>query len=163
MITKEVTITKKDLLLMQILLMFRATYNRRLLAIFFVCSLAGGYNGLLENGFISWISFSLIVTTFGFIGLILIGSAIQALAANPEKGTIGDTRYTLTAESFTEDTGGTSTESKWAAIRNIYFSKNYIFVEVGGLRIHIIPKREFKSEDEYDSFLNIIQQSWNRA
>ncbi|EAR09141.1 YcxB family protein [Reinekea blandensis] len=161
--SKEVTITKFDLISMQILLMFRATYNRRLLVVLFISSLIGGYKGLISLGVVYWVILAFVISTLGLICLTLVGSIVQALTATPGKGVIGNTKFTVSDKSFIEDTEGTATESSWKAIKNIYPSKNYTFVEVSGYRIHIIPKREFSSDLEFQDFSTLIQRFWNEA
>ena len=148
---------------MQFLLLPKLLQNYFLLAFVIICAAAGGVGFIDENDLFVWGITSTIVGLTVFLILFSIGALIQVVFASAEKGFIGKTLYHISDSGFFEETLGTETMTRWKSILGVYEFKNYLFVRINGLRIHMIPKREFSNDQEYESFCNEIYRFKNNA
>ena len=93
-----------------------------------------------------------------FFVLFNVGVFINLIFASAEKGFIGPTIYNLCEEYFEESTKGTETKTKWSSINNIYKFRNFMFIRINGYRIHIVPKRDFPNDQEFEQFCSMAQE-----
>jgi len=160
---KEIIVKKSDLAVMQFLLIPRLGFYYSFFGFLVVCAGAGGFSNASEIGYEKWLAISITTALIGFVIMLSIGTVIQLVTATAEKGFIGKTIFTCSDEGFREKTEGTETLTNWASIKAIYRTKSYTLVRINGYRIHIIPKREFESEDEFNSFSKAIYSFWANA
>lgn len=160
---KELVVKKSDLVAMQILMIPRLGAYYVFFAL--LCLFAGfaGFSSVSKTGYIRWFVMSLAVAAVVFIVILTVSTVIQLLTATAEKGFIGKTIFSCSDDGFREITDGTETLTSWSSIEAVYRSKNYTFVRINGYRIHIIPRREFDSEDDFNCFSEEIYNSWANA
>ncbi len=93
------------------------------------------------------------------IGCMAVGVAISIVIvlskANEGKG-LGYHKFTLKDEGLLEETSGNTTLTKWAGIIRVLRMKNYIAIQNSPGTAHLIPKRAFISETEFESFYHDI-------
>ncbi len=160
---KELLVKRSDLAVMQLHLIPKLGVNYVFFGFLFVCAGGAGFSNASEAGYTTWFIISLITSVVVFVVMFFIGTVIQLLTATAEKGFIGKTVFSFSDEGFKEKTDGTETLTKWGSIKAIYRNKSYTFVRINGYRIHIIPRREFDSEDEFNSFSEKIFSFWANA
>jgi len=73
-----------------------------------------------------------------------------------EKGFIGKTVFRITEDGYYEHTLGTETTTWWPSIIGLYKFKNYLFVRINGLRVHMIPKRELDTQQDFEKFCDEV-------
>jgi hypothetical protein len=141
-------ITRLDLLKMQIALFFKfkIDYITFILMLCFV----------LFSGIIIWILLGVISSILGFSIFIVIAIVFQMITATAAKGFIGNHTFEITDSGFSEITEGTQTISSWDAIDKVYRTKQYIFVVISAYRVHIIPRRAFENNEEFEKFGTLI-------
>lgn len=64
------------------------------------------------------------------------------------------TTHTITADSFgiRETTAVNDSSHAWAGVRRIAHTRNHLFLYVGPWTAHAIPRRAFRSGDDFDCF-----------
>ncbi len=152
----EVNIRRMDLFKMQLFLLPRLKQNYLLLAFLICCAGFGASSALDQNGLLAWSLYSTIVGLVIFLVLFFVGALVQVAFASAEKGFIGKTMYRINDKGFFEETLGTETMTRWKSIIGLYKFRNYLFVRINGLRVHMIPKREFSNKKEFESFCDEI-------
>jgi hypothetical protein len=86
-----------------------------------------------------------------FAGFVI--SLLFILLTSTEKGGIlGSHIYRLTPEGLHESTPVNVALQKWAAIQSVGKSPNFIFLRINSYLFHLIPRRSFDSQEEFESF-----------
>lgn len=152
----EVFVRRTDLLKMNILMLPRLLQTYLGFGFLVACAALGGVQSLNKHGPFIWLSTSFVVGVSIFLIIVSITIVLQAITATEKKGTIGKTVYKLNESFFIEETIGTETKTRWESIAGIYKFKKYIFVRINSMRIHIIPRREFVSTEEFEIFYREI-------
>lgn len=152
----EVFVRRADLLKMNILMLPRLLQTYLGLGLLVACAALGGVQSLNKHGPFIWLSTSFVVGFFIFLIILSFTVILQTITATERKGTIGKTVYTLNENFFIEETMGTETKTRWESIVGLYKFKKYIFVRINSMRIHIIPRREFVSTEEFENFYKEI-------
>ena len=112
-------------------------------AIAVVASLAGGVGGLLGGFVIS-------------LACILITSSEKA-------GVLGKHIYTISEQGFHEQTLSNETTQKWSGVQALNKSGQYILVRINSYLFHIIPKRAFSREEDFEDFWKRTNKYWKQA
>jgi hypothetical protein len=73
------------------------------------------------------------------------------------KGVIGEHTISLTEEVFIESTSFNQSHIKWSGLTGIFKNKDYIFIMMGNLQGHSIPKRAFANHDAFTEFYDQAQ------
>ena len=73
------------------------------------------------------------------------------------KGSIGNHIIAIDAEGVTEISDVGESHVAWSGIEKIEENENYLFLYVGSLQAHIIPKQAFLNEGEAAEFLKLAQ------
>lgn len=157
----EVFVRRTDLVKMNILMLPRLLQTYFGFGFIVVCAALGGIQTIEKHGLFVWLSASLVVGFFVFLLVMCFTILFQAITATENKGTIGKTVYKLDDSFFIEETLGTETKTRWASIAGLYKFKNYMFVRINPIRIHIIPRREFVTTKDFEYFCEAIIQHRN--
>ncbi len=108
-----------------------------------VASLAGGVGGMLAGIFISMV---FILST-----------------SSKTNGVLGKHEYEIAAEGLYEKTEANEGLSKWSGIQEVRKVGSFIFFKISGYLFHVIPKRSFESEEEFQGFLKLAINKWHGA
>ncbi len=159
----NVNVNRLDLFKMQFILLFRIGANYVAFGIVFGLMAIATSSVLLKGEIIVWFFSFIILGTIVSAIMLLIGILIQTMTASAEKGFIGNTLFKIEESGFYEHTEGTETKTNWVSIAKLYKSKNYIYVRISAFRIHIVPKRAFSNENEFNEFYNLIKSKMEKA
>lgn len=78
-------------------------------------------------------------------------------------GVLGEHYYQVRSDGLHERTSANEGLSKWKGISEIKVTDSYLFFRITGYLYHIIPKRSFSSQREFDDFILESQQYWEKA
>jgi hypothetical protein len=102
----------------------------------------------------------------GLLGTIasLLFNMICILSMSSEKsGVLGEHHYQVSPDGLHEKTSANEGLSKWKGIAEIRVTDTYLFFRITGYLYHIIPKRSFNSQSEFNKFALESQQYWKKA
>jgi hypothetical protein len=114
---------------------------------------------------------SVVVAVFsalvGAIGGLLAGFVISLvfilLAANQRNGVLGHHRYSITPEGLHETTSSNEGMQRWTGIQDVGKSSAFIFIRINGYSFHLLPRRAFSSEHDFESFWVQAHTFWKQA
>lgn len=153
----EAHITRTDLLRMQFYMLFRLPANLYFFAFFW---LAMAVVALFAIDDFSIPVYLLVVTFFticGFVGATTVVILMQLVSASEKQGFIGPQAFEIRDDAFVEISSGTTTTTDWASISRIYTSRNYLYVLISALRVHIVPRRAFDSKEQFQAFASEVR------
>jgi hypothetical protein len=155
--TVTVTLTKVDLLWVHVEALPRAksTYVTLLLlwALFFLSSLFDEENARS----VSLVLLASFIVALGLLlGIYLASFLFYFLLGSKKTGVLGVHQYRIAPEGLQEETDVNRTLTKWAGISNLIKTKRYLFVQISWYLFHIIPRRAFKSDEDFDGFCSEI-------
>ncbi len=159
----EVTVTIKrlDLIRMNFLLAPKLKANWITLAMLWVVSLTTYFflRGMPSyfDAFIFVAIFTIFMTVLFFPLFLLFCVMLQAFFANERSG-LGIHLYRVQTEGLYEESPVNITLFKWRGIERVWRFKNYTFVQVSLTTFHILPKRDFESEQAFDAFSEQIEK-----
>jgi hypothetical protein len=78
------------------------------------------------------------------------------------KGILGQHHIDLSPVSVTERTEFGEQITRWDAVERIVSTANYIFIYIGSMSGHVIPKRAFLNEDAAQQFLHQARENMER-
>jgi hypothetical protein len=98
----------------------------------------------------------------GFFGGMLFCLIWILAVANQKSGVLGEHEYEIRTDGLFEKTSANESLNRWRGIQAIGRSREQIHVRVGYL-FHVIPKRSFRSEDDFDRYFEQLRQHWQAA
>ncbi|MDH5181222.1 MAG: YcxB family protein [Gammaproteobacteria bacterium] len=156
-------ISRLDLFKMQYILLFKLRANYFFIALLYLVAGLASFKLLAAGDVAVWVWTWLLIGSVIFLITFNLIIFIQLVSATAEKGWIGETLFRLEDESFYEKTAGTETRTRWQAIIQVYRTKNFILVRINAYRIHIIPKRAFANDNEFEKFYNRLVEKVKNA
>ncbi len=104
---------------------------------------------------------ALLFATFIVAFLILLGIYVGSflfylLLGYKTNGVLGSHQYQITHEGLLEETDVYRTLTKWSGITNLLKTNRYLFVQISWYLFHIIPRRAFKTNEEFERFCSEI-------
>ena len=93
-----------------------------------------------------------------FLAILFFASIAFQLFTKKNRTMRTEHEITLKDESFVEKTQFNTTEHTWAAVQRLRRSKNYIFLYIAANLAHVIPKRAFAAEEEWNSFYEFCRE-----
>ena len=93
-----------------------------------------------------------------FLAILFFASIAFQLFSKKNKTMRTEHEITLKDEGFVEKTPFNTTENTWAAVQRLRRSKNYIFLYVAANLAHVIPKRAFAAEEEWNGFYQFCRE-----
>jgi len=110
------------------------------------------------------ISFGSIVGGIGGTLITIIFSLTQIFFSSNEKnGILGKHEYTITDEGLYEKTRVNEGLYKWEGIEEVRIFGPYILLRISDHLAHIIHKRSFNSEQNYEEFVKTAQHKLENA
>lgn len=85
------------------------------------------------------------------------------LGLRQNSGCLGEHYFKLTERGFHESTEFNETLHKWAGIQSVSKSNRFIFVRISNFLFHIIPRRAFGTEAEFEEFWTKLNLNWKQA
>ena len=85
------------------------------------------------------------------------------LSFDSKPGILGEHTIEISPEGLFEMTSVNESKHYWCGIRNVYSTDSYIFVFINKSVAHIIPKRAFKSNEESQNFLSLLNNYSGQA
>ncbi len=157
----EVTVTRRDIARFNLSKLFRLKSNLIVLAFAYFVVGMGAMKGATSDGQgVDWVVF-LVVTLLGgtlLFGAIVIVSLIFVLiSSNSQNGVVGPHTYTIEERGLRELTKANDTLNFWSAIRKVDKSSTAISVEIAPWLFHVLPRREFESDEAYEAFFREIR------
>ena len=104
------------------------------------------------SGLIGGLAGLLIATTVNFLGILR--------ASTKQAGVLGNHEYEIKPDGLFERTSANEQLSKWSGIAAIEKTRSFILIRINDYLVHIIPRRSFPSEPEYETFFRQLQDSW---
>ena len=102
----------------------------------------------------------------GFVGQIIgiIFTLFSILLMSKEKnGILGVHIYEISPEGLFEKTIANEGLSKWSGIVEIKEAGNYLLFGISSYLFHIVPKRSFPKNEEYEKFVSFSKHEWAKA
>lgn len=103
----------------------------------------------------------------GGIAGMLIGLAISLVfivfTSTKSNGILGFHEYEVTPDGLLEKTEANEGLSKWAGIQEVRKAGPFLLFKISGYLFHIVPKRSFGSEEEFQEFFELARNKWQAA
>src|SRR5262245_43297082 len=94
---------------------------------------------------------------------VFVLSVVLSMVSRKNKTLFAEHTITLGEDSFTEETPYKKTEQKWAIVQKLARTKSYIFIYVAQHEAHIVPRRAFRDDAEWDAFYEYCRQRTRTA
>lgn len=153
--------TRRDFLAFSIYHYMRSPWSIAFLTIIFMIIFRSIYSAYPKNASIIEKLFIFIVVLLlymAYMALLLCGSIILSLFSRKNKTILAEHTVTLKDDGFIEETIYNSTVHKWAAVQQLRRSKYFIYIYVAANMAHIVPKRAFATETEWDDFWRFCKE-----
>lgn len=98
-----------------------------------------------------------------FLLIVFFGGIAFHVFSKKNKTLTTEHTITLKEEGFREETPFNTTEHTWAAVQRLRRSRNYIFLYVAAHLAHVIPKRAFGTEEEWNAFYAFCRSKMSKA
>jgi len=159
-------IHRSDLIRFNLFLLPRAKAN-----LIFVAALAVGFffYALIKKqpdniGSIATVAIaSLLGGIGGLLGGFVVSLVFVLLSSNEKNGVLGKHTYLVTPEGLHESTSSNEGLQKWAGVQAVEKSPSFIFIRINGYLFHLIPRRAFDTQQEFESFWINARKFWESA
>ena len=137
-------------------IVYHSTRQPSLLIMFAIFVIA---SSIMSDQMIPWVitgikrvlSLVIVEGIFLVISLILVfGIQILGNVSKMNKGFLTTHNITISDNGFVEETAFNRTETKWEGIMKIAKSRRYIFVYLSQHGAHVIPRRAFANDSEWE-------------
>ena len=91
-------------------------------------------------------------------GGILILSIIGSMISRRNKTLLTEHTLRLAEDQFYHETPFAKTELKWSILQKLHRTRQYIFLYVAQHSAHVIPRRAFSSDEEWDAFYEFCRR-----
>jgi hypothetical protein len=153
----DVTITRLDLIALNLLIMSRVPLYQIAFGVLLVCfqkmALTGDKPWTLQYLGASF-TVSVVAAITAMIVLGLISGLATALSSKHADGTLGEHTFALTSHGLEEKTAVNSGMHSWKAVKQIIETRHYLIIQVGAFMFHIIPRRAFPAIADFRAFCN---------
>jgi hypothetical protein len=119
--------------------------------LFFLTALRSSYSRHPEIGVGNWIN-SLISTLCVMAIISVIQMIYLCATASKKSGTLGEHEFQIRNDGLYEKTPVNETLHKWISVSGVYRTRWMILIRIGNAATHLIPKRSFRSSEDYDLF-----------
>ncbi len=143
---------------MQVVLAFRGKANFSFSMILTCIVVYSSYDMSKQVGYSMWLLISVSTSLVILAVAILVFPLIQLIFISKKKGTIGSHIFQIDDSGFYEKTTSTELKTGWGAISSAYKTKNYLYIKVNMVLVHVIPKRSFQSENDFFMFVESVNR-----
>lgn len=127
----------------------------------FVATLTGiafvadqGLPTTLRASFVLFFAIAFAAIVFlSFMLLLILGFALLS----PSHGVLGEHVYSVQSDGVREQTVANDTLIKWGGARDLVRTSAFILIRVAPALFHVLPRRSFTSQAEFDEFWERIQ------
>lgn len=99
----------------------------------------------------------------GLLGGFVVSLVYILLTSTEKNGVLGKHTYQITPEGLRESTSSNEGLQKWVGVQAVGKSAGFIFIRISGHLFHLIPRRAFGSQDEFESFWVGARDLWQTA
>lgn len=97
-------------------------------------------------------------------GVFYIFSTITVLSTSTDSyGVLGKHKYEIQENGFTEATDVNETFSNWNGIHSLIKTNNYVYIKTAPLLAHVIPKRSFSNNSEFEQFYSMLKLGYENS
>ncbi len=96
--------------------------------------------------------FTLVGGIFIFILIFLISLFFVLINSTVGSGALGEHTFTIEEAGLREETVANDSLSYWSGLQRVEKTRSAIFVQTTPWLFHILPRREFASDDEFETF-----------
>jgi len=143
----------------------RCTYTTIVVVGVFVFAFVTWSRGFPETSN-EWIAI-LVGSAGGGVGAMIAGFLISlvtiVLSGSKSNGVLGEHEYEITSDGLFERTAANEGVSRWSGIEEVRVCRSYALFRISGYLFHIIPKRSFESEQQFNEFVQKAKHSWEHA
>jgi len=95
---------------------------------------------------------------FVFFAVVFGFSVVLGMVSRKNKTLLTERNMTFDDHGFTSETQYSRSEMKWPIVQKLARTRNYIFIYVAQHSAHIVPRRAFGGDTEWDSFYEFCKQ-----
>ena len=154
----DVTITRKDLALVQWRLLLRDRGNLYLFIVMLAFVSVASFSSVSAYGWLIYSILTLVTALIAFLALYLFGILLQQILVSEKQGMIGPHHFEISEKGFLEKAGGTVTFTEWPGVSRVIRLKNYTYLRINFSRVHVVPRRGFESNDHYSEFVDQLEE-----
>ena len=103
---------------------------------------------------------------FSGLVVVLALSVVLSMVSSRNKTFVTEHTIVLEEDIFTEETVYNKTEWKWTSVQKLARTRRYIFIYVAQSMAHVVPRRAFRDDAEWNAFYDYCRQrtqATNRA
>lgn len=90
----------------------------------------------------------------GFFAL----TVVLSMVSRRNKTLLTEHTITLADGSFVEETAYNKTDHKWSGVQKLARTRRHMFIYVAQYAAHVVPRRAFRDDTEWDSFYDFCRQ-----
>ena len=155
-------IKKRDLGIGNFFTQTRLTFNKLSFTFFAALFAYAGMNipfssmSKLDIGFFIFSSFFHLIIILIFV--FVFGIAMAIFTPMLKKGILGKHDFKFMEDGFTESTEYNESFHKYNAITDVFTRFGTIYIGLGGMQWHMLPKRDFKSNEERLALIKLLNE-----
>ena len=111
---------------------------------------------IITFAILEFIAFCLLAAVFAL-------SVVLSMVSRKNKTVLTEHTIMLSEASFTEETPYNKTEQKWTIVQKLARTKGYIFIYVAQYTAHVVPRRAFRDDAEWEAFYEYCRQRTHAA
>ena len=100
---------------------------------------------------------------FGTVGGLLCSMAFALSSSTAKTGVLGRHDFEIREDGLFESTPANEQLNRWAGITAVERTAAFIYVGINAYLFHVIPRRSFASQSEYDAFFEALRSRWQGA
>jgi YcxB-like protein len=99
----------------------------------------------------------------GTLAGVLCSIVLILMSSSLKVGVLGEHRFEIRPEGFFEETRANEQLNRWAGITAVGRTNSFIYVRINWYLFHLIPRRSFSEDSEYEQFFQDLQSKWRDA
>jgi hypothetical protein len=98
------------------------------------------------------------VIAFSVLAAVLALSVVLSMVSRRNRTFLTEHTIVLGEQIFTEETVYNKTEQKWTSVQKLARTRRYIFIYLAQHMAHVVPRRAFRDDAEWDAFYDYCSQ-----
>src|ERR1043165_2690233 len=98
------------------------------------------------------------IIAFLALAVVLALSVVLSMVSRRNRTFLTEHTIVLGEEIFTEETVYNKTEQKWTSVQKLARTKHYLFIYLAQHMAHVVPRRAFRDDAEWDAFYDYCRQ-----
>ena len=90
----------------------------------------------------------------GFVAV----TVVLSMVSRRNKTLLTEHTITLADGSFVEETAYNKTDQKWSGVQKLARTRRHVFIYVAQYAAHVVPRRAFRDDTEWDLFYGFCRQ-----